>query len=162
LSPFVGEFVEKNDLRFHHSGHIINAPTVQEQMQIPAKRFSSEGMKPILTYGEMFRKMDIGLVPLRHVEFNLAKSFIKGLEYSAAGIPFIAENIEEYKFLYEEYGIGRVANTKDEWLGHLEELKSQKVRNIERQNNYKLAKEFHSIEARGPEWDKVYREIREL
>ena len=131
-------------------------------MNIPIKTFSSEGMQPILTYGEMFKRMDIGLVPLRHVEFNLAKSFIKGLEYSAAGVPFIAENIEEYKFLYEEYGIGRVANTPDEWLGHLEELKNQKTRNIERQNNYKLSKQFHSIQARGPEWDSVYREIKEL
>lgn len=162
LSPFVGEFVEKNQLRFHHAGHIINAPTVQDQMSIPPKRYSSEGMQPILSYENMFKRIDIGLVPLRHVEFNLAKSFIKGIEYAAAGVPFIAENIEEYKFLYEEYGIGRVANTKDEWLNHLEELKDPKVRNIERQNNYKLTKQFHSVQVRGVEWDKVYREIKEL
>jgi glycosyltransferase involved in cell wall biosynthesis len=162
LAGFMGNFIEKNNLRFHHSGHIINAPTVQEQMNIPPKRFSTEGMKPILTYGEMFRRMDIGLVPLREVEFNKAKSFIKGIEYAAAGVPFIAEDIEEYSYLYNEYGIGRVAKTEDQWLSHLEDLKNPKTRNIERQNNYKLTKEFHTIEVRGSEWDSVYRQIREL
>jgi len=162
LNPFVGEFIEKNQLRFHHSGMILNAPTVQEQMNIPIKRYTSERMKPILTYGELFKRIDIGLVPLRNVEFNLAKSFIKGLEYAAAGVPFIAENLEEYKFLYEEYGMGRVANTKDEWLGHLEELKNQKTRNIERQNNYKILREFHTLQARGSEWNQVYRDILSL
>ena len=70
--------------------------------------------------------------------------------------------IEEYNVLTKEYGIGRIANTPEEWLAHLEELKSQKVRNIERQNNYKLLKEFHTMEKRGPEWDKVFKEILSL
>jgi len=162
LNPFVGEFIEKNNLRFHHSGSIINAPTVQEQMGIPVKNFSSQPMKPILTYKELFNRIDIGLVPLNEVEFNRAKSFIKGLEYAAAGIPFIAEDMEEYSYLHNEYGIGRVAKTKDQWLSHLEDLKNPKTRNLERQNNYKLVKQFHSMEVRGEDWDKVYREIREL
>jgi glycosyltransferase involved in cell wall biosynthesis len=162
LNPFVGNFIEKNQLRFHHSGAILNAPTVQEQMGIPVKSFSSQPMKPILTYGELFNRIDIGLVPLREVEFNRAKSFIKGLEYSAAGVPFISEDIEEYSYLYNEYGIGRVAKTEDQWLSHLEDLKNPKTRNIERQNNYKLVKEFHTMEKRGKDWDKVYREIIDL
>jgi glycosyltransferase involved in cell wall biosynthesis len=162
LNPFVGKYIEDNKLRFHHSGSIINAPTVQEQMGIPIKNFSSQPMKPILTYGELFRRMDIGLVPLNEVEFNRAKSFIKGLEYAAAGVPFIAEDMEEYSYLHKEYGIGRVAKTEDQWLSHLEDLKNPKTRNIERQNNYKLVKEFHTMESRGKDWDEVYREIREL
>jgi glycosyltransferase involved in cell wall biosynthesis len=162
LNPFVGKYIEDKNLRFHHSGSIINAPTVQEQMGIPVKRFSSQPMKPILTYGELFRRMDIGLVPLNEVEFNRAKSFIKGLEYAAAGVPFIAEDMEEYSYLYKEYGIGRVAKTEDQWLSHLEDLKNPKTRNIERQNNYKLVREFHTMESRGKDWDEVYREIREL
>jgi glycosyltransferase involved in cell wall biosynthesis len=162
LNPFIGKFLEKNKWRFHHSGAIKNAPTVQQQMGIPEKLFTSQPMKPILDYKDLFKKIDIGLVPLRHVEFNRAKSFIKGLEYAASGIPFISENIEEYKFLYEEYGIGRVANTEDEWLGHLEELRNQKVRNIERQKNYQLVKQYHSLEASGPEWDNVFNQINEL
>jgi hypothetical protein len=131
-------------------------------MGIPVKSFSSQPMKPILTYKELFNRIDIGLVPLNTVEFNRAKSFIKGLEYAAAGVPFIAEDMEEYSYLQSEYGIGRVAKTKDQWLSHLEDLKNPKTRNIERQNNYKLLKEFHTMEVRGQDWDEVFKEIREL
>ena len=77
-------------------------------------------------------------------------------------MPFIAEDMEEYSYLQSEYGIGRVAKTKDQWLSHLEDLKNPKTRNIERQNNYKLLKEFHTMEVRGQDWDEVFREIREL
>lgn len=162
LNPFVGEFIEKKQWRFHHSGSIINAPTVQEQMGIPLKLYSSEPMKPILTYGELFKRMDIGLVPLNHVEFNKAKSFIKGLEYTAAGVPWIATDYEEYNYLNEEYGIGRIAHSPEEWISHLEELGTDKARNKERHENMRLVKEFHTMEKRGPEWDKVYREILAL
>lgn len=159
LNPFVGEFLNDKKWRFHHSGHILNAPTVEEQLGVPHNLFTSEPMQPILTYGEMFKRIDIGIVPLNNVEFNLAKSFIKGLEYTAAGVPWIATDLEEYSYINKEFGIGRVASTKDEWLGHLEELSNVKVRNKERQKNMDLVRQFHTMEKRGPEWDRVYKEI---
>lgn len=162
LNPFLGDFIDKKQWRFHHSGHIINAPTVEEQLGIPHKLYTSEGMQPILDYKKMFRRIDIGIVPLNDVEFNYAKSFIKGLEYAAAGVPFIATDLEEYSYLNKEFGVGRVAKDKDEWLNHLEELSNLKKRNIERQENMRIVKEFHTMEKRGPEWDQVYRKILEL
>lgn len=158
LSSGLGSFIEKNNMRFHHSGSIINAPTVEEQLEIPHKFFSSEPMKPILKYPEMFRRIDIGIVPLSDVKFNYAKSYIKGLEYTAAGIPFISQDLEEYSVLASE-GVGRVAKNMDEWLEHLEFYKNPKNRNIERQNNRRIVQEKHSMEIRGIEWNKVYKEI---
>jgi glycosyltransferase involved in cell wall biosynthesis len=162
LNPFVGEFLQEKNWRFHHSGHIINAPTVEEQLGVPHKLYSSEPMKPILNYEEMFRRIDIGIVPLNKVEFNRAKSFIKGLEYTAAGVPWISTDFEEYTYLNKEFGIGRVASNKDEWLNHFEELSDQKIRNKERQKNMELVREFHTMEKRGPDWDRTYREILAL
>jgi glycosyltransferase involved in cell wall biosynthesis len=162
LNPFLGEYLEKKQWRFHHSGHIINAPTVEEQLGVPHKLYSSEGMQPILSYTKMFNRIDIGIVPLSGVEFNRAKSFIKGLEYTAAGVPWISTDFEEYTYLNKEFGVGRIAHTEDEWLSHLEELSNQKLRNKERQENMRIVKEFHTMEKRGPEWDKVYREIKDL
>jgi hypothetical protein len=114
-----------------------------------------------MTYPELFKKMDIGIVPLRDVEFNHAKSFIKGLEYTAAGIPWIAGWSPEYEYI-TSHGIGRLAKTKDDWLSHLDELKNPKVRNIERQKNRLLLKELHSTEVKGLEWDQVFEEILAL
>jgi hypothetical protein len=64
--------------------------------------------------------------------------------------------------LNKEFGLGRVAKNKDEWISHLEELKSVKVRNKERQENLKIIKEFHTMEKRGPEWDQVFKNILDL
>jgi glycosyltransferase involved in cell wall biosynthesis len=161
LNPFFGEYLTKNNLRFHHSGHIINAPSVKMQIGIDEKYYTSEPMKPIMTYPELFKKMDIGIVPLRDVEFNHAKSFIKGLEYTAAGIPWIAGWSPEYEYI-TSHGIGRLARTPDDWLSHLDELKNPKVRNIERQKNRLLLKELHSTEVKGLEWDQVFTEILAL
>lgn len=71
-------------------------------------------------YPEVF-KFDVGVAPLSNVEFNLGKSYLKGLEYAAAGIPFVASNFGEYKKLHER-GIGLLADTPDEWVGHLDKL----------------------------------------
>jgi glycosyltransferase involved in cell wall biosynthesis len=161
LNPFFGEYLSKNNLRFHHSGSIINAPSVLQQIGIEEKSYTSEPMKPIMKYPELFRKMDIGIVPLRDVEFNHAKSFIKGMEYTAAGIPWIAGWSPEYEYI-TSHGIGRLARTPDDWLSHLDELKNPKVRNIERQKNRQLLKELHSTEVRAKEWDQVFEEILAL
>jgi hypothetical protein len=110
----------------------------------------------------MFKKIDIGIVPLNVIDFNKAKSFIKGLEYSASGIPFIAQNIDEYKFLYEEFDIGKVASNEDEWIFYLDYFKNEKNRKKEVEKNYELVKKFHTMNVRGLEWDKVYKEILSL
>jgi hypothetical protein len=41
-------------------------------------------------------------------------------------------------------------------------LSNQKTRNKERQENMRLVREFHSMEKRGPDWDRVYKEILAL
>ena len=71
-------------------------------------------------------------------------------------------DFEEYTYLNKEFGVGRIAHTEDEWISHLEELSDQKLRNKERQRNMEIVREFHTMEKRGLEWDKVYKEIRDL
>lgn len=162
LQPWFGQFLEKNHLPFHHSGHIKNANYAKNQLGVPRSvKTTEEGMQPIATYPELFRKLDIGMVPLSNVEFNHAKSTIKGLEYSAAGVPFIASYSPEYALL-EEQGIGRVANNAQEWIGHLEELLDPKIRKEDAERNLEGVKKLHTMEARGADWNEVMHQIREL
>ena len=68
---------------------------------------------------------DVGVVQLQHdAEFNAAKSFIKGLEYSAAGLPFVAAPAPEYVRFNEEQGVGFIAydNKAKHWIKHLKAL----------------------------------------
>jgi glycosyltransferase involved in cell wall biosynthesis len=164
LSPFFGEFLEKNRLSFHHSGHIkeIKNASAQTQLGIPESiKFTHQPRMPLSKYPEMFRKIDIGIVPLNNIPFNHAKSGIKGLEYTASGVPWIASYSPEYEFLAGQ-GIGRVANSEKEWIEHLSDLQDPKVRKDDQEKNYENVKRLHTMEVRGKEWDNVMTEILDL
>ena len=109
----------------------------------------------------MFPPLDIGLVPLNDVEFNHAKSYIKGLEYAAAGVPFICSYSPEYQVLADA-GVGRLAKTPEEWTYHLTELLDPQMRKDEAMVNYEIVKEKFSMEVRGAEWNEVMEKISAL
>jgi glycosyltransferase involved in cell wall biosynthesis len=162
MAPWFGQFLEKNRLTFHHSGNIKNADSAIHQLGIPSTvKTSTEPMRVISKYPEIFRKIDIGIVPLNNIGFNHAKSTIKGLEYAAAGVPFVASYSPEYAIL-EQQGVGRVANNPQEWIGHLEELLDPKIRKEDIERNLENIKKTQTIELRGQEWAEVLHEIKKL
>lgn len=69
-------------------------------------------------------KFDVGVIPLRDIPFNHAKSDIKGLEYAAAGIPFVASALPSYTALFKEWGkeCFFTARKPSEWVKRLEEI----------------------------------------
>jgi hypothetical protein len=161
LRPWFGPFLEKNHLSFHHSGHIEakKVPTSMQQLGIlPSTKVTKQERMPLSKYPGLFRKFDIGLVPLNNIPFNHAKSTIKGLEYVAAGIPFIASYSPEYELLANQ-GIGRIAHNAEEWESHLEDLLNPKTRKEEIEKNYEGVKSLHTMEVRGKEWDEVLTQI---
>jgi glycosyltransferase involved in cell wall biosynthesis len=159
--PFLNEFLRENKLKFHHAGNILNAPQIEELAGIDSERLTKSAMQPIFDYPKVFKPLNVGLVPLNPIPFNEAKSFIKGLEYVAAGVPFVASALPEYKFL-EETGVGRTASTDDEWIEHLTELLDPNVRKQEREKNRENTKKLHSLDVRGKEWNEVYTKILNL
>lgn len=160
LQPFFGQFMEKHRLPFHHSGHIEGDSVVPRLGLHDSIKFTHEPRKTISKYPQMFKKIDIGIVPLNNIPFNHAKSTIKGLEYTAAGIPFVASYSPEYQLLADQ-GVGRVAHSPDEWEEHLAYLIDPKNRKEEIEKNYENLKIMHTMENRGKEWNKVLNEILE-
>lgn len=163
MRPFFGEFLEKNRLGFHHSGHIkeINVDAT-DLLGIPKSvRFTNEPRRILSQYPQMFRKIDVGIVPLNNIPFNYAKSFIKGLEYTAAGVPFISSWSPEYELLSND-GVGRVARNQEEWETHLNELLDPRIRKEEVEKNYEIVKEKHSMKTRAQDWDDVMKKILDL
>jgi len=156
MQPWLGDFMEEHDLMFLHAGHMPDAKLFWEAAKINPDRMMLAPMKIIPEYPELF-VMDIGLVPLNDIDFNKAKSTIKGLEYAASNIPFVAQDTPEYRRL-SELGVGRVASTPDEWVKHLTELLDFKTRKREAAIQYaELSK--HSILARRTEWEDVFKEF---
>lgn len=73
----------------------------------------------IKTLGET---LDVGMIPLAPTSFNTAKSRLKGIEYMAAGVPWVASPRAEYRRLHKESGCGFLADTPKQWYTHLTRL----------------------------------------
>ena len=78
-------------------------------------------------------------------------SFLKGLEYAAAGIPFIASPTEEYRLLAEA-GVGRLAETPDEWRDHATALLDRDVRVEEADRQRRIVQEQFDVSTMGEAW----------
>ena len=150
MQDFLPAFLEEHDLMFHHSGYMPDAPSLAEIVGIPEHRFTQSPIVNMLDYGTQFN-FDIGVVPLSNIPFNEAKSTIKGLEYAASNIPFVASDLPEYRSL-SGMGVGRVASTSEEWTKQLAELLLYKTRKKEAAAQRALVVSDHSITARGQDW----------
>ncbi len=74
---------------------------------------------PFRKYPEMLARFDIGLVPLLDNSFNRCKSDLKGLEYSALGIPFLASPLPAYTRLVRDGENGFLCPNRRAWFGRL-------------------------------------------
>jgi len=111
---------------------------------------SKPGLIPT-DYPQNVAGFDIGIVPLNDVPFNHAKSWIKGLEYAAAGIPFIAQATAEYRAL----GCGVMAWTDQDWVDGLTYLADPVNRAAEAAKGLAAAA-AHDLATRWVDWEAVY------
>lgn len=77
---------------------------------------------PFEEYPAMLARFDIGLVPLVDNAFNRCKSDLKGLEYSALGIPFLASPLPAYRRLVKPGENGFLCQGTRDWLSLLGRL----------------------------------------
>lgn len=130
-------------VEFHHTGSYEAFPSFSSEVGLDSQQVTTLPMLSPFEYPHGF-VFDIGVVPLVDIPFNHAKSWIKGLEYAAAGIPFIASPLPEYVRLNRDFGIGRLASTPSEWKDHIEELSDPSVRFEEAQRQRAIIDtEFH-------------------
>ena len=160
LRPFFGNFIKQHKLTFHHAGHIENAEHAADLLGIDRSFTSTEPMQPITNLPSLMKKFNIGIVPLNNIDFNKAKSYLKGLEYAVAGIPFVASDMFEYRLL-SDAGIGRIADSPEQWQAHMEALLDFKTRNEDARINYEIAISEFSIGSRVNEWLSVFKKILE-
>lgn len=155
LSQWLPSFVDDHGIAVHHSGHIPN-DTRHFAVRAGLRRVNTTPMSLISQYPSLLQHFHVGLVPLRLNDFNQSKSYLKGLEYAAAGIPFIATPSIEYKILYSR-GVGRLASTPDEWRDHATQLLDVDVRREEAERQRIIVEREFNIETKGNEWDSALR-----
>lgn len=150
LRDWLPAFVKDHQVAVHHSGH-IPADGHHFAARAGLRRVQTTPMSLVKDYPRLLTPISVGLVPLAANDFNEAKSYLKGLEYAAAGIPFIATPTLEYQLLAEA-GVGRLARTPDEWRDHATELLDPDVRRAEAARNRAIVSDRFHISKRGEAW----------
>ncbi len=154
LRGIIGPFLERHDLTFIHSGDLPNAAKAADQLNIPPSRVEARTLVHISEYPSLFAGFDVGLVPLEDVPFNHAKSCLKGMEYAACGIPFVAQGLPEYEW----FGAGITVRKPKHWISALERLMDP----IERKQLGSEARERverEDIATRWTDWRDVYESL---
>ena len=130
LKGIIDPMVKAGEIRFMHSGYNPSGKHISDLTNIPHDKVLLKKATDPENYHTLL-KMEIGLAPLNDVPFNHAKSDIKLLEYSAAGIPWVGSALSSYSGLQQDWGIGRVAKKPTQWIKHVRELCNPEVRTTE-------------------------------
>lgn len=145
---------------------VANSEEVHDFLDIPHEQRITVGEyeffpRDMKSYplGKMTAVCDIGLVPLATGGLNEAKSHLKGMEYNAAGIPFIASPSESYFGYWYDTENGRVAENKGEWEFWLEwMIQNDSERRKMGAHGRKKAKQ-HSIQNNWYHWEEAYESV---
>lgn len=113
----IGQLVADVGCRFEVVG---TGYRVQEALCLP-RAPEATGWLPLDDYPQGLARLDVGIVPLLASPFNEAKSHLKGLEFAAVGVPFVASPTGPYRALHAA-GIGLLADTADDWYTHCRRL----------------------------------------
>lgn len=94
---------------------------VQKIMNLPYEP-EATGPRDIMDeWPRAVAEIGIGIAPLADTVFNAAKSWLKPLEYSALGVPWVASPRAEYTRL-NGMGVGLLANKPRQWASQLRRL----------------------------------------
>jgi hypothetical protein len=162
LAGWLPAFVERHDLRVVHIGSHPTLPGFAELTGVDPDRVTVRDGRPWDSYAASrpFAGVDIGLVPLEGRDYNRCKSALKGMEYAACGVPFVASPSPEYEWL----GCGVLAGSSfeeqrpEDWVGAVESLLDPEARaQIASIQSERVARE--DVGARWQEWEDTYRQL---
>lgn len=158
LNGIIQQWLRRNPKAgFFHGGADSVAASARTALNLP---LSTPGktmpMQTIYNYPKLFKnRFNVGIVPLSSAPFNEAKSCLKGLEYAAAGIPFIASATPEYVWLRDTYDIGIIASKPKQWLAALDRLSDENER-VMLGARYRQSVQALSPVGLGIEWESAF------
>lgn len=133
LAGHLGPWLDRTSSQFVHHGARPDHDRLGAWTLLGLRDDQVLGWRPMapaaLYPTQLMTGMDVGLVPLSNQPFNHAKSWIKGLEYAAAGIPFVAFRTREYELL----GCGLLYSTPEEFVAQMDRMTDPDLRAEQRQ-----------------------------
>lgn len=131
----------------------IGSARSQSVLGLPASRFESRPWYELNSdeYPLAIGEFTVGVVPLAASHFNRAKSWLKGIEYAAMGVPFVASRVTPYRDLWR-HGIGVLAGPPAEWATELRKLTESSGYRAELAGNGRQVMRGLTIEANLHRW----------
>lgn len=119
------------------------------------------GDVPLSAWPQAVASLGIGISPLTDTRFNRAKSWLKPLEMSATGVPWVGSPRAEYRRIHA-LGAGVLADTPRRWYRELERLRRSEAARLELSQAGREAVRDLTIERQAWKWAEVYAEAVEI
>jgi len=116
-----------------------------------------EQVMDIMDWAGAVARIGVGIVPLADTRFNLAKSYLKGLELASTGVPFVASPRAEYRRLHA-LGAGVLADTPRRWYREVNRLRNDERARTDLAATGREAVRALTIEANAWRWYEVWEE----
>ena len=158
LRPLAAWIAERpQQLRLVHVGHSDRHLSLAQALELDPAQVTTYPLQGHADYLECFQ-FQIGLAPLAANAFNHYKSAIKLLEYSAAGIPWLAADAQPYRDLCQAWGLtDRLCRSGEEWIERLQPLLDPSQRLARGAEVQRLCAQHASYESGVEAWDRLLR-----
>ena len=114
------------------------------------------GSVPIDDWGAAVATLGVGMAPLSDTKFNAAKSWLKVLEMSAVGVPWVASPRAEYLAFSRRYGVGLMAERPKDWYRQLKRLLTDSALRAEQSAAGRAAAAANTIEEHAWRWAEIW------
>lgn len=121
----------------------------------------STGPVPLESYPVAVARFGIGIAPLAPTRFNRCKSWLKGLEYAALGVPWVGSPLPEYQLLHD-MGTGRLAAKPKHWTGALRALMASEALRAEMSTAGRQVAAALTVEGNAWRWAEVWAEAAKV
>jgi hypothetical protein len=126
--------------------------------------YATSGDCTLEEYPAAVARIGVGMIPLADTSFNASKSWLKGLEMSACGVPWVASPRAEYRRLAELLGVGALAAKPAHWYRELKRLVDDSALREEWSQRGRAAVVEHAltIEASAGRWLEAWTEAAKI
>lgn len=149
--PAVGTVLNSHpDAEFVFVGPEKDGPRLQQIFHLD-RGVRTLGFYALNALPQILSEFDIGIVPLAMNPFNEAKSWLKGLEFAAVGVPVIASPTSEYRRAEVEGGCW-LAETPEHWTNQLRKMLEKPEWRAEQADRGREWAATQTIEQHADEW----------
>ena len=114
------------------------------------------GVVALHAWPDAVTELGIGLAPLADTRFNRAKSWLKPLEMSAVGVPWLATDLPEYRRWHATGGGGLLLSKPKHWASALRTLAASADMRADLAGAGRAAAADHTVEGNAWRWAEAW------